>query len=219
MKLKLVAAAIAASVISVGASAADNSGKFYVLGSVGQSKVDIGDVEDDLKEMAGVFETIPGFRASTDSDDADTSFGIGAGYQFHKNFAVEAFYRDYGKATASYYATDDVDFASADVEVTSAGFGIGIVASYPVADSVSIFGRLDAVNMDTEGEGVFRSSFTGTELLSADDSKFKIGFGVGAQYDFGAGFGVRLDLQRVEAELEGDKYDIDTIGLTLVKAF
>lgn len=219
MKLKLVAAAVAASLISVGASAADNTGKFYVLGSVGQAKYDTGSVEDDLKDLAAEAETTPGVSASTDFDDSDTSFSIGGGYQFHKNVAVEVFYRDYGKATASFYATDGVDFVSEDVEVSSTGFGVGLVASYPLADSFSIFGRLDAVNMDTEAKGDLRSSTDSPITFSADDANLKLGFGIGAQYDFGSGFGVRLDVQRIEAELEGEKFDVDSIGMTLLKAF
>ena len=133
MKKMITVAAIALSAIASSAVAGD----FYVTGTVGQSDA----------------------RGTDLSDHKDTSFGVGAGWQFHKNFAAEIGYTNLG------------EFSGSGVIAKAEAFQTSLVGSYKVAPKLSVLGRvgLAATSLDVSGE----SNHKTTAL-----------YGVGAQYQF-----------------------------------
>lgn len=76
-------------------------------------------------------------------DDSDTSFRIGGGYKFNKNFALEGYYIDYG-------TTSDGGF-SAD----SDGLQVQGVGLLPVSKNVDIYGKLGLVMWNADLCSVF----------------------------------------------------------------
>lgn len=88
----VLASALALTVLSTTAFAADDSGDWYVRGDLGKSRLSVQDLS---------------------GHDDDTTYGVGGGYWFNPNFAAEAFYNNYGK--------DSADGASAKVEGVGAG--------------------------------------------------------------------------------------------------
>jgi len=131
MKKMITVAAIALSAIASSAMAGD----YYVTGTVGQSDA----------------------RGTDLSDHKDTSFGVGAGWQFHKNLAAEVGYTNLGK------------FSGSGVSAKADSFQTSLVASYEVAPKVSVLGRL----------GVAR---TNLDVGSGTEHKTTALYGVGAQY-------------------------------------
>ena len=136
MKTIISIAAIALASLASSAMASD----FYVTGNVGQS---------DLR--------------STDlSNHTDTSFGVAAGWQFHKNFAAEVGYTNFGK------------FSGTGTSAKAEAFQASLVGSYEVLPKVSVFGRLGvaATNLDVSaGEKTYYNKTTAL-------------YGLGAQYQF-----------------------------------
>lgn len=219
MKLSVLTTAIAIALTSASAIAADNAGKPYVFGSIGLSRMDISEIEDYYEAEAANYNSFPGVTASDDSEDSDTSLAFGGGYQVNENVAFEVFYRNYGEVYGSVNATDGFDSAREKTTISAEGLGVGVIGMAPVSDSISLFFRLDLVNLKVEGENNYRDTFGDFFSGKVDDTNVKAGIGIGAQFNISNGFAVRADLQRIEAELEEEASDIDTVSLSLVKAF
>ncbi len=133
-------------------------------------------------------QTVPGFYAGLDvgqadiEDEDDTAFKLYGGYQFHRNIAAEIGYSrllDKGgvKVTA--------------IEVVAVGI-------FPVANQISILGKLGFANVDFKGPG---GSTDSTDLT----------YGVGVQYDFNRNLGARAQWQRYDSEAEVDLFSIGIV--------
>lgn len=187
MKLKsLLAVALVA-----GASSAMAS-DFYVAGSVGQSDVNI---------------NAPGGT----KDESDTAYKLNLGWQFHKNFALEAGYFDLGKGKAT--------FPGANYEFKADGWGVGIVGSLPLNDQWSVFGRVAAVDVKV------KQSCSGALCpagASADSTNWNGNYGLGVQWNFTKQVGVRAEYERfdkVGGTSASSKYDVDVWSLGVVVKF
>jgi OOP family OmpA-OmpF porin len=99
--------------------------KFYLGASVGENTI----------EEDNVF-------AGENFDDSDTGFKGFGGYQFHKNFAVEANYTIFGD-------TEDT-IAGIDTEVEFNTFGISMVGIAPITERIDLFGKLGFAYWDAE---------------------------------------------------------------------
>ncbi|MGH8492873.1 MAG: outer membrane beta-barrel protein [Moraxellaceae bacterium] len=125
------------------------------------------------------------------------------GYQFNSWRALEAFYRGYGRAEPELYAANKIGaYVSEQVMLKASGFELGLVATWPVTPEFSLLARVDGVNLKSEVEFTHSSALSADFSQSVDDTKFTPGFGLGVQYDYGYGFLVRGEYQRMEAEVE-----------------
>jgi len=188
MKLKsLLAVALVAGASSAMASS------FYIAGSVGESDVSI---------------DAPG---ATSKDENDTAYKLNLGWQFHKNFALEAGYFDLGKGKAN-SATTNYDF-KAD------GWGLGIVGSLPLNEQWSIFGRIAAVDVDVDQTCTGVGCPAGSSGSSSD---WTGNYGLGVQWDITKQFGLRGEFERFDKVggigTTGD-YDVDVWSLGVVFKF
>jgi OOP family OmpA-OmpF porin/outer membrane immunogenic protein len=147
---------------SMSAGAAELTGG-YIRGELGNSNVDVG----------------------SDSD-SDNTWGVGGGWWFNKNFAVEG----------SWNSLYDEDGVSLD------GFGVGLVGKTTVADGKGFYadGRIGMFRAKGEVDGF--GSDTSTDLY----------FGVGVGYDFNQNVGVGLNYTRYNGDFDG--LDADTSTLT-----
>jgi opacity protein-like surface antigen len=224
MRLKAISVAVALGLSSFAAQAADNGGKFYVLASVGMAKYDLGETEDYYNQSAADYLVMGADTSMADIDDSGVTFSVGGGFQFNQYVAAEVFYRSYGEAAAGVHAAGGGDFVNEQDSLKASGLGVGVVGGWPLTPELSIFGRLDAVSLKAEDEYSYNDSLGNpSENSSIDDTNLKIGFGLGAQYDFGSGFAVRGEYQRIEAEIDNGVYsgkaDIDSLSVSLLKAF
>lgn len=216
--------------LCAGAAKADDSapgagdGRFYVMGSVGLSYYDTDEINKVLDAQAAVYNAILGVSAYAEMDELGFTFSAGAGYQFNSWLTVEAFYRGYGNAEPELSASNRTGgYVSEVISLKASGFGLGLIASWPLTPAFSLLARADAVNLKSEAEFIHSSSLDGNYGLSADDTQVKPAYSLGVQYDYGYGFVVRGDYQRIETEVELSNQKlgttIDALSLSVLKAF
>jgi len=115
----------------------------------------------------------------SDWDERETSYGVFAGYNFHQNFAVEAGYRRLGEEKNYGY------------KITGDQAALSVIGSLPVAEQVSVYGRLGVNRL----EGKVSSGG-----FSVSDSTTKALVGVGASYAFTPAVSGRVELQRAGSD-------------------
>jgi OmpA-OmpF porin, OOP family len=128
----------------------------------------------------------------TDVEDTDVAFKIFAGYQFNHIFSLEGGYFDLGR---SKFTVETFPLGSLSNEMSVVGFNIDAVATLPLTEMFSIFGRVGATYSET------KASFAGTGFVTVEDSSdtnsnenYK--FGLGVQFNFSERFGMRLEAER-----------------------
>jgi Outer membrane protein beta-barrel domain len=117
----------------------------------------------------------------TGADD-DIGFKILGGYKFHPNVAAEVGY-------GMLYDKGGVEVTALEV------VALGMV---PIANQLSLIGKLGFANVDVEAAG-------------ASDDKTELTWGVGVQYDLNRNLGLRALWQRYETD---DAIDYLAIGVT-----
>jgi OOP family OmpA-OmpF porin len=159
-------------------------GQGYVTASIGNTNVDESDV---------------------DFDSDSTSFRIGGGYRIVRNFAVEAYYINYGEADQSYpneAAFAGVDDISISVESTAIQFqALGI---FPVSEYIDLNAKAGLTMWDAEACVSARLG-TISDSECADDDGSDLVYGFGATYNFS---------QQVAGRLEYEIADFDGTDVT-----
>lgn len=147
-----------------------------------------------------------------DISGSDTSFGIGAAFKFHKNFAVEANYNDFGQMEDSYI--DSFDDLITD-KVSSNSLSIGLKTIFPVGETSSLFLRAGLSSWDWEIEET-DSAFPGF-VFKADDSGTDIHYGVGFNQKLGdlISIGIDYTITPMGASVNGFDIDNDVKNLSL----
>jgi OOP family OmpA-OmpF porin len=110
-----------------------------------------------------------------DHSDNDNSFGIFAGYKFTPNIAVEAGYRKMG------------EFRVYGVPVDMNQTAISLLASAPVADKLSVYGRLGYNRLEAEAYG----------HKAHDNGSL---YGIGVSYAFTKEVAARIEWQRPSSD-------------------
>jgi OOP family OmpA-OmpF porin len=116
-------------------------------------------------------------------DEKDVAWKLSAGYSFNRNFAVEAGYVDWGKFTFGNGALAG--------SVKAKGFELLGVASFPVYQGLSAYGKLGFVRWDAD----FNAAAGGASV-TADEKGTELTFGLGLSYDFTNNIAARLEWQR-----------------------
>jgi hypothetical protein len=137
---------------------------------------------------------------------ADNGMKLRLGYRYSRYFSVESEFIDYGHGPADIFASPG-NLVSA---FRNTGYGVSTVATYPVWNSFSFYGRLGAYN------GVVRNEFSSysTSLLNGAGTGTRWRYGLGVRYDFSQRFGVHADIERYTplgtpmGEPEGDQFSI-----------
>ncbi len=116
-------------------------------------------------------------------DDEDTAFSVFGGYQFHRNFALEAGYTDFG----SLQPRD----AGTDLELTSASLtAVGIL---PFTDRFSGYARAGFQRWELD------RAIPGLTGTARDDGTDPV-YGLGLQYRFSDAVALRGEYTRSEVE-------------------
>ncbi len=131
-----------------------------------------------------------------DFDDEDTGFKAFGGYQFHRNFAVEANYTVFGD-------TED-NIAGIDTEVEFDSFGVSLVGIAPIADRFDLFGKLGFAYWDAR---VKASGFG-----SDDEDGTDLSYGLGARFNFNEQVSARLEYEGIDVD-DLDRADFLSMGV------
>jgi OOP family OmpA-OmpF porin len=150
-----------------------------------------------------------GIPAGASCDEEDTATKFFGGYQFNRNFAVEAGYTDLGKGSAS-----QAGVGSASLEAS--GFEILAVGIAPLNPKWSLYGKAGLFIWDVDlklspGLGTSENE-SGTDLTFA--------FGVG--WDITKNFGVRFEYQvysNLGDENTTGEGDVNVLGANAIFRF
>ena len=175
---KILVAALLSAVVATPAFAAPNGADAGVYGgfTVGQSKTD------------------NPYVGTATIDDKDTVGSVFLGYQYTKNWGVEAFYATVGKLTATgggQTGTGDAD-----------AFGLNVVGTAPLNESFALYGKLGYARVNTNA-----TSSPVAGLAGRDNSN--VTGGIGALYNIDKKMAIRFGL---------DRYELTTISGNVVGA-
>lgn len=129
--------------------------------------------------------------AAIGDSDYDTGFKLFAGQQFHRNFAWEAQYTDFGDRSERRFG------AFGDGSAWS--LGGSLVGLLPISPDFALFGKLGAhytkVKFSAPG-------------ISASDSNVDLGVGAGLTYRLAPQLALRVEIEDI-----GDPGDMISVGL------
>lgn len=120
---------------------------------------------------------------------ADPGFRLKLGYQATRHLALEGDFVDYGRPGAANPFASPSDLASA---FRSTGFGVSAVASLPIWNRFSLYGRFGLYR--GEARPVFAPYATSLMADSARGTRMR--YGLGVSYDITKAFGIRADFER-----------------------
>ncbi len=181
---------------------------WYLGGNIGQSRAKIDD--------ARITAQLPG-SVSISDDDSNTAFKLFGGYQFNKNFALEAGYFNLGKFG---YTATTLPAGTLNGKIKLQGLNLDAVGIMPLGNKFSVFGRLGLQYAQAKDE--FSSS--GVVPIPADPNPSKNATnykaGVGVQYDFNRSLGMRAEAERYRIDdAVGNRGDINMYSVGLVYRF
>jgi len=200
-QLVLASAVTMICVPNLPASAADSG--FYLGAGVGRSRADV--------DTAGFTGAV---------DKTDTAWNLYAGYQFNKNFALEAGYVDLGDIGFNGALTAAIPPFPAGTgfngRLESQAWTLSAVGLLPFSQNFSGYGKLGFNYNKTK-----LNATLGGASGSASDNSTDYTLGLGLKYDFNANLALRggWDRYRVGSDQTGGKGDVDVWQLALQYKF
>ena len=146
------------------AMAADADPGFYIGAGVGESRLEVDEV---------------------DFDESDTAFKLYGGYRFNPYFSIELAYFDGGTAE------EEQRDLPATLEIESSGVNVSAMVTAPFGENFSLFGKLGYASLDFEvaanvlGERIELDDATEEELSFGAGAAYKINenFSLRAEYE------------------------------------
>ena len=182
---------------------------FGIAGGASQAKIDQPGI---IRRLGDSGLTVDGFTA----DNRDKAYRIFGGYQFNRNFGVEAGYFNLGKFG---YSATTTPAGRLDGQIKLDGLHLDLVGTLPMTERLSFLARVGVHGARA------RDQFTGSGavgVLNANPSKTEANYklGAGLQYAFSPGFAIRGELDRYRVnDAVGNKGDVDTVTVSLVFPF
>jgi OOP family OmpA-OmpF porin len=167
----------------------------YLGFSFGQADV------DESQVIPGLLD--PGGRV----DGKDGAFKLFGGYQFNKNFALEAAIVDLGDVRYSGRFTDPTlgNVAVNGGRVQNSGLNLSAVGVVPLGRSLVVFGKVGMFLWYSEATDV-----TGGFLFYSEDDGADLSVGLGASIALGERFSLRAEWERFE--MSSTDVDLVTVG-------
>lgn len=138
---------------------------------------------------------------------ADSGYRLKLGYQPSRYFSVEGEYVDYGRNGPNPFASP----ASLAQGFSGTGFAVDTVASLPLWNKFSLYGRFGAFRGDTRPALAPYSS----SLLVDTSRATRLRYGLGLGYDFTKALGIRAEFERysplgqgLPTEAESDLFSV-----------
>ena len=147
------------------------AGDFYAGADIGRDKID-----GFSQSVNGTLITMQDWKAAT--------YALFGGYTINENLALEVGYRSLGKGSATVLGKT--------AEMKSSALQLSLVASVPVAQDISLYGRLGVNRIKVTAEYAGNSS-------SASESKALVGFG--AAYALSKQASVRVEFQKLASDV------------------
>jgi len=179
----------AALAVLVAAPAAAQDTGFYVGGAAGQSS---------YRAICLDFDNMVGVSGAFDCQTREATGGkVFAGWRFHRYFAAELSYLDFGKARLA----GTVPGGSVEGTTTAKAAGLSLVGFIPVGDQLSLFGRLGGLQTQTN------ATLNGAGQPSRDETE--IHTGIGGLYQLGRRWALRAEYERAS----DIKVDLISLGV------
>jgi OOP family OmpA-OmpF porin len=179
--------------------------------SVGQSRAKVDENRIAASQLGLGLTT-----SSVTSDETDTAYRVFGGYQFNRNFGLEAGFFDLGKFGLN---ATTVPAGSLIGEIKTQGAHLDLVGTLPVTDRLSVLGRIGAHYAKTRGN--FRGTGAVTPLNpipSTRDTNPKLG--VGLQYAVTSSFLVRGEVERYQVnDSVGHRGGVNVVSMSVVFPF
>ena len=186
---------------------------WYAGFNLGESQADI--------EREGIDSTLRAngfFTNHITSEDQDLAAKILGGYSFNRFFAIEGSYFNLGKfgsVTELQRLLPPTNPAyTMSGETTVEGLGLDLVATYPITDRFSVFGRVGANYAWVEedfGVGVPSAFFR-----DRDEKDFNEKYGLGLQFNLSDNFSLRTEIERYHLDNPmgiTDRVDMVSLGV------
>ena len=208
--LRLLSLAGLGSVLAA-SSFGQEGGYPYVGLSAGQSRAKI--------DEPRITATLLGSGLTTTSmtrDESDPAYKLFGGYQFNRNFALEAGYFNLGRFG---FTSTTAPAGTLTGSIKLHGFNLDLVGTLPITDRFSAIARVG-------GQYAYaRDNFSGSgavNVLNPNPSAhgFNYKAGLGLQYEFNPSFLVRAEAERYRInDAVGNRGDINLFSASLVFPF
>ena len=180
--------------------------------NIGQSRTKIDDARI-TAQLLGVSRP----TSSVSDDNRDTAYKLYGGYQFNKNFALEAGYFNLGEFG---FTATTVPAGTLSGKIKLQGLNLDAVGIMPITEKFSAFGRLGL--QYAQAKDNFSSTGSVAALTnpnpSKEDTNYKAGLGV--QYDFTQSIGMRVEAERFRInDAVGNSGDINMYSVGLIYRF
>jgi len=192
-------------------SFAQEGGYYYGGLSIGQSRAKIDEPRISASLLGSGLTT-----TSMTLDESDTAYKLFGGYQFNRNFALEAGYFNLGKFG---FTSTTVPTGTLDGRIKLQGVNLDLVGTLPLTERLSALGRVGA--QYASARDTFRGSGAVQVLNpnpSAKGTHYKAG--VGLQYELSPSFLVRAEAERYRInDAVGNRGDVNLYSFSLVFPF
>jgi OOP family OmpA-OmpF porin len=113
------------------------------------------------------------------ADFNDVGYKIFGNYMFNDNWGVEGSWLDFGNLSAT--------IGGINAEISANGFDLFAVGSFPVSDTIDLFGKAGFLNWDasTKIDGIDQGSDNGNDLA----------LGLGGRFSTSSNFGIRAEYE------------------------
>ena len=190
---------------------AQEGGYTYGGLSFGQSRAKIDEPRITASLLASGLTT-----TSMSRDESDTGFKLFGGYQFNRNFALEAGYFNLGKFG---FTSTTVPAGTLNGRLKLQGVNLDLVGTLPLTERLSAIARVGAQYART------RDTFSGSgavNVLNPNPSArgFNYKAGAGLQYEFSPSLLVRAEAERYRInDAVGNRGDINLYSVSMVFPF
>ncbi|BAJ02906.1 OmpA family protein [Shewanella violacea DSS12] len=142
---------------------------------------------------------------AVDCDANDSAWGGFAGYQFHRNWAVETGYNDFGQAGAVYPESGLLN----EYIGTMKGWEFSLKGNLPLTENLDLFGKAGTLRWDGENSGPFS--------YDSDDGWSPM-VGIGLEYKLTPSWVARVEYQYFDSvgsdKLGGSNMHFTSLGLS-----
>lgn len=155
------------------AASGDNFEGWYGAMTLGVSSY--GNSQDDEDRLQSELAQ-EGIQADVHVDDNPGALGLGIGYHFNPNFALEVNYLDLGDATSHIHDFSPVEGRSTE-HLDASGGSVDAIGLIPLSERVSLFGKLGVFNYHLD-DAVDADFPVQHQLPDANGTAWDIGAGV-----------------------------------------
>jgi len=146
--------------------------------------------DDDFLQVNGATQSV------ITSEEGSAAFKGFVGYRFHPNFALEAYYADFGDFEFQRNVTAPFG-GTAKADIKSSGWGIDALGIFPLPRQWSLFSKVGAFYSTTKTtySATGAVGFAPGTNLNPERKEWNFKLGFGGQYDFHRNFAVRAEIE------------------------